>query len=63
MKNTFPIYTEHPTVPFNTFLTSSLDTNKHAHSFIEIFYVVNGSIEHVINGQRETLAVGDLFLI
>ena len=58
-----PIYSEHPQIPFNTYLTETWDTDKHAHEFIEIFYVINGSIEHNINGVVEKLGVGDLYLI
>ena len=63
MKDVIPIYEEHPTVPFNTFLTDALDTTCHGHKFIEVFYVVNGSIEHHINGVKEAITVGDLYLI
>ena len=63
MQEKIPIYAEHPTVPFNTFLTETLDTVQHSHQFIEIFYVVNGKIRHRINGVESTLSVGDLYLI
>lgn len=63
MRNEIPIYEEHPTVPFNTFLRDGLDSERHQHQFVEIFYVVNGSITHWINGMEESISVGDLYLI
>lgn len=63
MSTNTPIYSEHPVIPFNTYLTETLDTERHAHEFIEVFYIVNGSIEHSINGEIEELGVGDLYLI
>lgn len=63
MDKEFSIYPEHPTVPFNTYLTEEKDTTKHAHEFIEVFYVVNGQIEHSVNGIKKRLSVGDMFLI
>lgn len=35
----------------------------HSHSFLEIAYVVNGSCEHFLNGQRTELKKGDYFII
>lgn len=58
-----PTYSEHPQIPFNTYLTETFDTDRHAHEFIEVFYIINGSIEHSINGVVEELNVGDLYLI
>ena len=63
MSINIPIYSEHPTVSFNTCLTESMDTEKHAHEFIEIFYIINGTIKHNINGTVEELSKGDLYLI
>ena len=63
MNENIPIYSEHPTVPFNTYLTEDQDTTPHMHQFIEMFYVVNGTIEHCVNGIKESLSVGDFFLI
>ncbi len=63
MKEEIPVYLEHPTVLFNTYLTEAHDETPHMHQFVEIFYIVNGTITHCINGSKETLSVGDLFLI
>lgn len=58
-----PIYTENPNIPFNTYLTEAFDTERHAHEFIEVFYILNGKISHNVNGLVEDLQVGDLYLI
>ena len=36
----------------------NLDSGEHAHGAIEIFYVVAGELEHVVNGKSEILKVG-----
>lgn len=36
----------------------NLDSGEHAHGAIEIFYVVSGELEHVVNGKSEILKVG-----
>ena len=56
-------FLEHPNVHFNTHLTAALDTAPHTHEFVEVFYVISGSIKHHINGETENLDVGDLFII
>lgn len=35
----------------------------HSHSFIEIFYILSGKIEHNFNGNKKTLVAGDFALI
>ena len=45
-------------------MTSSNDRSCHTHSFVEIFYIVNGSISHQLDsGIIETLNVGDTVVI
>lgn len=34
------------------------DSGEHAHDAIEIFYVVSGELEHVVNGTSQTLKPG-----
>ncbi len=34
------------------------DSGEHAHGAIEIFYVVSGELEHVVNGKSEILKPG-----
>jgi quercetin dioxygenase-like cupin family protein len=36
----------------------NLDSGEHRHDSIEIFYVVSGELEHVVNGKSEILKVG-----
>lgn len=43
---------------------STADNNQyHCHEFIEIFYVVAGSAVHELNGKKETIGVGDVFIL
>ena len=36
----------------------NLDSGEHQHEAIEIFYVVSGELEHVVNGQSQLLRPG-----
>jgi quercetin dioxygenase-like cupin family protein len=36
----------------------NLDSGEHRHGAIEIFYVVSGTLEHVVNGNTTTLRAG-----
>jgi quercetin dioxygenase-like cupin family protein len=36
----------------------NLDSGDHAHAAIEMFYVVSGELEHVVNGKSEILGPG-----
>jgi len=40
-----------------TFLPNA-DSGEHTHGAIEIFYVLSGELEHVVNGQSEILKPG-----
>lgn len=35
----------------------------HGHEFIEFAYILNGSIEHIVNGQLYTADAGDYFIV
>jgi quercetin dioxygenase-like cupin family protein len=36
----------------------NLDSGEHVHGAIEMFYVVSGELEHVVNGRSEILGAG-----
>ncbi len=36
----------------------NLDSGEHRHGAIEMFYVVSGTLEHVVNGKSEMLTAG-----
>ena len=36
----------------------NLDSGEHTHGAIEIFYVLSGELEHVVNGKSEILKTG-----
>ncbi|MBQ8294858.1 MAG: helix-turn-helix domain-containing protein [Clostridia bacterium] len=42
-----------------THLIDSLDDYYHTHTFYEVFYVINGEIDHYLNGTVRTLKTGD----
>ncbi len=44
-------------------LTQDSDYEGHNHDFFEIFYIVEGSVEHQLNGKPERLEIGDMFLL
>lgn len=44
-------------------LTTSEDTPLHRHSYIEFFYVLEGSGTHILNGEKQTLTRGDAYLL
>jgi len=50
-------------LPFASKLTNTLDHYLHDHTFFEVFYVLDGSIQHTINGVTETLFPGDMYFI
>ncbi len=39
-------------------LPAGLDSGEHAHQSVEIFYVLSGELEHVVNGKSELLKPG-----
>lgn len=44
-------------------ITSVINVISHKHSYYEIFYVVNGSLEHKLNDKKQTLSSGDCILL
>ena len=44
-------------------LIDSGDYYYHSHSFVEVFYIIQGSIKHVVNGTTEILQVGDMYIM
>jgi quercetin dioxygenase-like cupin family protein len=39
-------------------LPAGLDSGEHAHGALEVFYVLSGELEHVVNGKSEILKPG-----
>lgn len=39
------------------------NTPPHTHDFFEMFYMLEGTISHTINGETETLSAGDLVMV
>lgn len=54
-----------PQQPFFSKITNGEDDRNifHSHTFYEIFYIVEGTIEHDLNGTREILKPGDIFFL
>ena len=46
-----------------THTVQNAHNSKHKHHHYEIFYVLNGTIEHVINGQTQKLGIGDCIFL
>lgn len=44
-------------------ITKPTDCALHSHTFYECFYIIQGNIEHAINGNTEWLSSGDFFLL
>lgn len=49
--------------PFNSKITEYGDNIVHKHKFYEIFYILEGSIAHVLNGESRTLHAGDMVFL
>jgi quercetin dioxygenase-like cupin family protein len=39
-------------------LPAKLDSGEHSHGSVEIFYVISGELEHVVNGKSHLLKPG-----
>lgn len=51
-------------LPFNSKITENGDDNIfHSHTFYEIFYILEGSITHVLNGKPSVLSPGDVVFL
>lgn len=47
----------------STHLINEYDDFYHTHTYIEIFYVIDGTIKHSLNGVVSTLRPGDVYLL
>ena len=52
-----------PQIPFASICTNTVDDILHDHPFFEIFYIVDGSLQHALNGVTETLTTGDVYFL
>lgn len=52
-----------PSQPFNSKITEYGDEVIHSHRFYEIFYILEGSISHTLNGKTQTLHSGDIVFL
>ena len=52
-----------PNGNFFTALTTANNNQVHCHEFVEIFYVVSGSADHILNGQKTPVSSGDVYII
>ena len=52
-----------PEQPFNSKITEYGDEVVHSHQFYEIFYILEGSIPHTLNGETRTLHAGDMVFL
>ena len=52
-----------PSFPFHSKLTIDSDNVLHDHTFFEIFYLLEGKLDHTINGETYTLYAGDLLYL
>ena len=50
-------------IPFASITTNTIDNILHDHPFFEIFYIVDGSLRHTLNGVTETLTTGDVYFL
>ncbi len=50
-------------LPFSSRITSGNDSSIHCHDFFEYFYIIEGSITHLIDGTEELLSIGDAVII
>ncbi len=52
-----------PEHPFNSKITEYGDEVVHSHQFYEIFYILEGSIPHTLNGEIQMLHAGDMVFL
>lgn len=62
MQQNIRVY-EKMNIPFHTILNAGVSSPAHCHPFYEVFVVNQGSIDHIVNGHKERLGIGDMFLI
>ncbi len=47
----------------NVYLYEGKYSNEHTHNFLELAYVLKGSAEHILNGEKRIIKSGDYFII
>ncbi len=53
-----------PEVKMGTKITAdNSDGGAHMHDFYEIFYIIEGSVKHVVNGKSQLLSAGDMVFL
>lgn len=52
-----------PKIKLNTKITADSDNGYHKHDFYEIFYIIEGTVTHKINGKTEILVPGDIVFL
>ena len=53
-----------PDIKIGTKITEDdQDSTYHRHSFYEIFYILEGAVTHIINGEKEILEPGDIVFL
>lgn len=52
-----------PEHPFNSKITECGDEVVHSHRFYEIFYILEGSISHTLNGEGHILHAGNMVFL
>lgn len=62
MEKEIRVYPNLP-IPFHTLVQDGSYVSPHRHEYVEIFLMIQGSIDHVLNGEKEHLKIGDLRLI
>lgn len=50
-------------VPFHTLVNDGSSVSPHRHEYIEVFVVTQGQIDHVVNGEKERLEIGDMRIL
>ena len=58
-----PLYLIPDKLEIVTQVISNANCKPHNHDFYEIFYVVNGNMEHSLNGDERTLSTGDCIVL
>ncbi len=58
-----PDYMTTEDVKMGTKVTFGAHCDPHIHEFYEIFYILEGKIEHVVNGKSEILETGDIVFL
>ncbi len=56
------VYSPMP-IPFHTLVNDGSNVSPHRHEYIEVFVMTQGQIDHVINGGKEHLSIGDMRIL